>query len=149
MQNQNYASAGDFRASAIPVTSPNAYSSPPVHQRSQHISYNPTSPHSVFPKSDAISHPQVHHPTHILSSAFLHTPENMNTSRHLENDQGRKINVDLVERGEVYGRTSLYLRVLSPQNLISGCRERLQILLTGHYKGISKVMILVAVLRKG
>jgi hypothetical protein len=139
MLNQNYADA--FGTGITPVTLPNVYSSPPVHQQSQQITENnghflyPNSPQSPFQQNDAISLPPVAHPTHILSSSFSHKPENVNSSRQLNNDQGRKINVDLVERGEVYGRTSLYLRVLNPQNLISGCRERLQILLTGHHRG--------------
>jgi len=149
MLNQNYAPADASGAGITPVTLPNVYSSPSVYQRSQPIIENnghflyPTSPQSPFQNNDAISHHPVAHPTHTQPSPFSHKPENTNSNRQLDNDQGRKINVDLVERGEVYGRASLYLRVVNPQNFISGCRERLQILLTGQHRGIYKTIIWV------
>ena len=55
-------------------------------------------------------------------------------NRAIDKEQGRKINVNLVEKGEPHGQATLFLRILTPQNN-PGCKERLQILLTGQYRG--------------
>ena len=142
MLNQNYASGDAFGAGIPPVSLPNMYMSPPAHHRAQATIENnvrftsPTVPQPSFHQNAGSSLPSVVHPSQHIVTGVSYQNQDISSGRQMENEQGRKVDVDLIERGEVYSRTSLYLKVLNPQLTNPGCRERLQIQLTGQYRGM-------------
>ena len=65
---------------------------------------------------------------------------NIKDHRLINDEEGHKIKVNLVENGAIHGSANLFLRVLTPQSMNSGCKERLHILLTGQFRGNQYVL---------
>ena len=142
MEQQIFPSTGAFATGIHQVSFPNTYQSPSAYQRSQPTAENirnlvsPSAAQASYYKDDNNSvptaTPEMQHNT---AGVLNRNHESNSMDMQIDYNLGRRVDVNLLERGEIVGRTSLYIRVLSPQIPSHGVRERLQILLTGQHRG--------------
>ena len=125
--------SGDY---ILPSSMQNVYLSPP----SRHIlpsvenTYKSPTGHQPTSYNDRIN-PMATPPFQNIVTSAYKNQLNTDNNRAIDKEQGRKINVNLVEKGESHGQMTLFLRIQTPLNINPGCKERLQILLTGQYRG--------------
>ena len=136
MIRQNFSAndgSGDY---ALPPSLQNVYLSPPQrlnHNAAENYYQSPTVPQPT--NYNDRQNPRATPPLqNVVLSAYKHQ---LNKENHLtiDKDQGHKINVNLVDKGVKLGDAKLVLRIITPQNSNHGCKERLQILLTGQSRG--------------
>ena len=140
MQHQPFTTIDGIGAQALPVSLQNMYLSPTsncVPQRNMQSSREILLPKVPQPNND-----KNFTKTSPFMSNVQQTPKNtfdnlesVSLDMQNENNQGYKIDVNLINKGEVVNRTTLYLKILTPHTSPSGSRERLQVILTGQHRG--------------
>ena len=141
MQHTTFGRTDVLNTGNPPVSLSNTYLSPTAHHRTQtNMDNNGQFLLSTVPQS--LQNINISSPPGNTQAA-QHMVEGSNQNQEIGNnctlaskDQWRTICVTLVERGEVLSRLPMQFRVIIPLSSNHGGRERLQIFLTGHPKGL-------------